>query len=572
VIALGQLKRGTNMGASEMYTLQLLGSVVLTAPSGADVTPRLLKTQGLLAFMALSDGRPVNRATLQALLWSDRMPKQGRDSLKKALSELRNCFSEGDVSPLETKGGPVTLDLSRLDIDLLNGTPVSKNALYVPQFLEGIHIKDEAFNSWLRDIRQKLDGPIPADDPPAQTPRVIPGPVSSRAHSAPLSIGVLHAGGSEHNAQSGHIANAVLNSLKQVMSQSGTFRVHDFRGSTTDEITGPRDVDMLLHLDVTRLQNDMIMSLRVTDVAQSQIIWNYEDIVHLPDFNAQLLYSKISQYFDQLCDRVMRFEGLSSDTHIAARNALGAIDHIFRLSNSDLEAADDALSTAVSMFESPAYYAWYAYLSAFQVEKQGRSDACDVVERAKYLSRRAVEMDRNNPLSLALVAHVYSFVLRDAETARELVAPVMHLSRQNVMLADTLAMMNFYDGNYSAARKYAETACSLGMSNPYRYSFTTSLAMSRMMLGDFSGAARSAKSALAQHPLRNGYRFEPTLRTLATAYSRTGQMDEGRKALAELDAQTGVSTLDRLRNADDAPFPNKDVLTMVQESLEGLYA
>jgi hypothetical protein len=49
-------------------------------------------------------------------------------------------------------------------------------------------------------------------------------------------------------------------------------------------------------------------------------------------------------------------------------------------------------------------------------------------------------------------------------------------------------------------------------------------------------------------------------------------MDEGRKALAELDAQTGVSTLDRLRNADDAPFPNKDVLTMVQESLEGLYA
>jgi predicted Zn-dependent protease len=195
-----------------------------------------------------------------------------------------------------------------------------------------------------------------------------------------------------------------------------------------------------------------------------------------------------------------------------------------------------------------------------------------VVERAKYLSRRAVEMDRNNPLSLALVAHVYSFVLRDAETARELVAPVMHLSRQNVMLADTLAMMNFYDGNYSAARKYAETACSLGMSNPYRYSFTTSLAMSRMMLGDFSGAARSAKSALAQHPLRNGYRFEPTLRTLATAYSRTGQMDEGRKALAELDAQTGVSTLDRLRNADDAPFPNKDVLTMVQESLEGLYA
>lgn len=92
------------------YELRLYGPLRLSNWLGQDLTPRSKKAQGLLAILAVAKGSPVTRAALQDKLWSDRMPAQGRDSLRQALHELRAIFRDDPRDVLRLVGDRVSLD------------------------------------------------------------------------------------------------------------------------------------------------------------------------------------------------------------------------------------------------------------------------------------------------------------------------------------------------------------------------------------------------------------------------------------------------------------------------------
>ncbi|WP_157973556.1 hypothetical protein [Tropicimonas sp. IMCC34043] len=575
------------MSDAPRFRLQLMGTLGLIAPSGRDVTPKMAKTRGILAYLALSEEKPISRATLQDLFWSDRMPRQGRDSLKKALSELRRCFDEAAAPPLESTGGPVVLRQGELEIDLFDGSwQAAAAALHRPLFLDGLNIVDPAFVCWRDEVRQRLDaqrkttmppvvaGPLPpATQPPARelAPTELPasGPPEQRRR-APFSVGVLPPACLANDLAAVHFSNAMLDALQRALIHSGMFEVQDFRPIPLNGALGNRSADLLLTCRGTTDGDVVSISMQLGSLAGNHVVWTREVSLAARLTNGAELAMHASAAVDQISEKVGRFDGLSRPEHVAARNVLTAIDHIYRLTESDLEAADAALGEAISHVQTSPFYAWRAFLAAFQVEKFGRTGSGEILDRAEFYSERALELDRHNPLALALVAHVQSFVFRDTDRAQELVSSVRDLASQNVMLADTFSMLHFYTGDYDSARRHAETACRLARSNPFRYTFTTSLAMSQLMLGNHRDAATSARQALAQHPVRNGFKYEPTLRTLAAACSWSGDLDAGRAALLQLDGQSGRRTLDRLANAEDAPFPNSEVLGLVRRGLEVL--
>jgi len=156
-----------HVGASSMTSLQLVllgGFQARAAGHTVDVSGR--KERALLAVLAMAPGEPRSRDKLAGLLWSDRRDKQARDSLKQAILRLRKSFGTEHPLPILTDRESLTLDAAKVAVDvqefeqcLGEDSPdaVSRAvALYRGDLLDGLDVRDPAFEEWLLFERQRL--------------------------------------------------------------------------------------------------------------------------------------------------------------------------------------------------------------------------------------------------------------------------------------------------------------------------------------------------------------------------------------------------------------------------------
>lgn len=133
-------------------TLTLIGPLRLTDAAGRDLTPRGLKARAALALLATAPGMCLSRAALQDRLWSDRDQRQGSDSLRQMLRELR-ATAGALFAPAPEGFLALNPDLVQLNLDPVwdvTGQPVPFAADLDP-------IRDPEFEDWLRDMRLQLD-------------------------------------------------------------------------------------------------------------------------------------------------------------------------------------------------------------------------------------------------------------------------------------------------------------------------------------------------------------------------------------------------------------------------------
>jgi hypothetical protein len=79
--------------------LTLLGGFALESGDGKALTMPTRKDELLLAYLALSAGKPQTRERLAGLLWGGRAETQARDSLKQALARVNAGGSAARNSP-----------------------------------------------------------------------------------------------------------------------------------------------------------------------------------------------------------------------------------------------------------------------------------------------------------------------------------------------------------------------------------------------------------------------------------------------------------------------------------------
>ncbi|HMR31174.1 MAG TPA: AAA family ATPase [Geminicoccaceae bacterium] len=146
--------------------LGVLGGFRAVLPDGGAVMLPTRKAEALLAYLACRIGEPQSRDHLAALLWGDRGDRQARHSLSQSLSSLRAALGDGlflATSGRETIG----LDTSLVEVDLAaftrlaaGGTAGDLDAaagLYRGPLLDGLHLREPAFDEWLAQERARLD-------------------------------------------------------------------------------------------------------------------------------------------------------------------------------------------------------------------------------------------------------------------------------------------------------------------------------------------------------------------------------------------------------------------------------
>jgi TolB-like protein len=144
----------------------LFGSFEIRLADGAARELPGQKDRGLLAVLALPPGATHSRDKLAGLLWSDRGDRQARDSLKHALTRLRKGLASADATPIIADRQSVRLDPAAISIDVVvferlleDGSlaPLEQAmALYRGDLLDGISVRDPAFDDWLLVERQRL--------------------------------------------------------------------------------------------------------------------------------------------------------------------------------------------------------------------------------------------------------------------------------------------------------------------------------------------------------------------------------------------------------------------------------
>ena len=145
--------------------LVLLGGFHASA-AGQEIDVPGRKERALLAFLAIPAGEARSRDKLAGLLWSDRGDSQARESLKQAVFKLRKSLDCVRPSPLladrefvSLEKAAVTVDVAEFEQLIGEGTMEAlarAAALYRGDLLDGLDLRDAAFDEWLLMERQRL--------------------------------------------------------------------------------------------------------------------------------------------------------------------------------------------------------------------------------------------------------------------------------------------------------------------------------------------------------------------------------------------------------------------------------
>ena len=151
----------------------LHGPFAMTAPDGTDLTPKPHKARAVVALLLTAPDRRRTRRWIEERLWSDRGPQQAAGSLRQALVDLRKALAaHRDLVVADREWVELAPSAFRLAPELPGA-----------EFMEGLAIRDPAFQRWLDGMRRhKPTGAIVAA-PPEAAPET---PISIRIGTANL--------------------------------------------------------------------------------------------------------------------------------------------------------------------------------------------------------------------------------------------------------------------------------------------------------------------------------------------------------------------------------------------------
>jgi DNA-binding SARP family transcriptional activator/tetratricopeptide (TPR) repeat protein len=143
---------------------ELLGSPRVSL-AGRPVSFPTRKALALLAYLALTPGRPSPRDRLAELLWSDVGEKQARNSLRQTIFSIRRALGaaaaclRADGEGLALDAGDVDIDVVRFEALVADGAPAALERaveVYRGELLDGLMLQEQGFDEWLVGERERL--------------------------------------------------------------------------------------------------------------------------------------------------------------------------------------------------------------------------------------------------------------------------------------------------------------------------------------------------------------------------------------------------------------------------------
>ncbi|MEM7717650.1 MAG: hypothetical protein AAF222_00470 [Pseudomonadota bacterium] len=513
----------------EQLNISLIGPLRVSDDDGRDVTPRAPRVRGLLALLAEPPLRKRTRRWLVAHLWSDRAFDKSGMSLRNALFELRKALGPCRDAVCSDRTD-VWLDPRRVRVDLGDAEDAPAGMM----LLEGLDIADDAFEDWLRTIRNSFS--------------LAPDP-------APLS------GGINVVSRVGTVTTSADRISAGILADQVSQNIEDMVGSVRSAAPlGRSDIEITTHMSETA----------ETAMLSAQVVYGPTDTV---------LYSGYRE-LQRPSGRLLTSQQVAEFSHTVAMRALAKLPHVAPLNRDEIVALGFAevarrrlfsyrpgeVEAAGALFERAfdadpcgTFLAWQAFQMTAMVIEGMAARTPERLDKAERLLRRAAELSPESAQVHGLVALVRLMLFDDVNAA--LTAAEAGLRRNpNCMLSrQAMAMTAGAFGDKQAA--YTATLfCRRALENDDGrhlwdlYHGLVCIATDRL---------DEAMTALT-HSARRCPTFKAPHRQLIALHMHDGAPDKARFHMAELEQLESGFTLDAYVNDPDYPadtLRNKGLLS-----------
>ena len=193
------------------------------------------------------------------------------------------------------------------------------------------------------------------------------------------------------------------------------------------------------------------------------------------------------------------------------------------------EGNDEALRlTKIAISLDPSFALAYALAANNFGQRKAFGWVVDAAQErveARRLAERAIQLDKDDPLVLALSGHAYSYVLEEPENGVTLLARALALDPNSAVARNWSGWGNIYLGNIDAAIEQFAASLRLSPLDPRLFLPQSGMAYALFFAGRYEDGLSWATRAM-----QNQSNFPGAQRTLMANLAMTGRIAEARRA------------------------------------------
>lgn len=498
---------------------------------GADITPRSSKARGMIGLLCCSDRFVRSRSWLQAHLWSDRGREQSAGSLRQSLMEIRRTFGEHADCILS----------DRQDIQLCPARVTLADADPSREFLEGIEVRDEQFEDWLRVERSRHHT--------AQGDADNSGGALARATDASKISKLVILNDTPVDGMESFFAACFADSVAKNLDEFSSVVV--LRESQAD----PGRNDLLLRTSANFSAG--LAGLRVTmeRAVTRQSLWSGAELMKSrqgPPIDDDKLLRLVNHASEGICEALYSAANTRSHSLDVAIMERRAIRLMFGMRAEGQLEAERLLQDAHAMQPRATHLSWRAMLRLIMLIEAHDGLSENFAQEAIMLAHKAVEMAPLNSLVLSAAANVALVLEADNVRGLEFAERAIRANPANPFAIDALSIAALYHGDTQRARHAQHRARYVAGKTQFSHWFDMGCSKMAAISGDYDVAQSMALRAAA-----GAGSFRPPLRYLIVLYLRAGEIEKAQATIEKLKKIEPSFELDKMWH-DDA-YPIRDL-------------
>jgi len=517
--------------------ISLFGACVVRSmqPGGFEITGA--KHKALFALLATAPFGRRTRPFLQDTLWGTACYDTGRQSLRRALSDIKQIMGESFAEVLTSTNSDITLDLTRVSFI---GRPGAG------ELLEGINIREDGFARWLGAMRQNPEQIYSLYSLASQPP-----PRAMLPAVAVLPFRTI-AGTTDHAVLGDWLAEEASRSLSRskliAVISHWSSRALDHHAVDIAAIRARLAVDYCVAGTLRVGASEIVLDADFIDAITGRILWTRQFAGSLESF--------LGRSADGVAEIVVAVGRAIADdaiAHVSDRKLVEIEDHRLLLAGVGLmhrpslrafaksrELIDEALCRAPHAAEAHAWYGKWHILSVFN---GWSTDPAKDTRIAVDSTARALDINPESAFALTIDGFAHNNLLLRMDTARARYEAALQRN-PNESLAWLLsgALYAFQD-EPNAAVAAAEKARRLSPIDPFQYYYESLSATVLLSAERYEEALAFADASLHRHD-----RHSSTLRAKIIALHYLDRAADARAVAAEmLRRQPGFTVGDYLR-------------------------
>lgn len=543
----------------EFYYISLFGPFDVADNLGNSVRPAGKKECAIIALLACSPQFRRSRNWVKSMLWSDRGEAQASASLRQTLWRLRRRFGHNATELLKVDRDHIWLDRTCFEI-------VRPQTTVKIDFLEGLDIRDEAFEDWLREQRASSSQPSIApdtigDDSKVQREHIeFCAPNGNRTH---LSMAVLPPIILNKTEVFECAVQTVLDQIVFGIRYHNFLSVFDFRDIRGGNLIKDDSFDVspnaTLEIRAARLGNQFQLTIWIRETSTGEILGN-KSLIADSDSRDEFHLENLSNFSSHAIDLIhhsllWRAQAVDKPTSLFA-----AVHNFFSVSKDCHDKAKEAFSNVQDT--CGVAHAWLAYSQVVAQAERLENPNAGILEKVHEHCVRAIEMDPSNPIIRSIVGHINAFAFRNFEISNEHFE-IAKSSGPNIALVWSLAATQAnYLGQTDAAFEFAKRAKGLSQFSPYKFFFDADQMFALTLSGDHKAAIKTGEDILNDFP-----GFLGVMRHLAASYSISGDISCARRMIHKIQESDPQFTRDGITNPN-YPLPSTESVSMIQHAFK----